>query len=256
MTWRFVKKKSGNLQWKFVQVRNPEGLVIFTATHTNQPKISIRATKPIKKSSMVRLSSTEYRVFSQTRGSPWICGVCSTICGISWENSFVNWPEFLNPFLFLRVQSISYLIPGFFQTAETAFTKKFDIITYKNFHVYTKKYLFFSVPRQLYLNPLPKLVRFPNPFAFDSWGTWALSITITKYKIKCLIFRRHGLAAILGKRMSHSPRSRSMCSSKKHLWWRFSILNFININTTHCNLLSDPDRPLRHTSIISFHVQS
>ena len=36
-----------------VQVRNPEGLVIFTATHTNQPKISIRASKPIKKSSMV-----------------------------------------------------------------------------------------------------------------------------------------------------------------------------------------------------------
>ena len=38
-----------------VQVRNPEGLVIFTATHTNQPKISIRASKPIKKSSMVSL---------------------------------------------------------------------------------------------------------------------------------------------------------------------------------------------------------
>ena len=70
MTWRFVKKKSGNLQWKFVQVRNPEGLVIFTATHTNQPKISIRATKPIKKSSMVSLTSTEYRGFLSDPGFP------------------------------------------------------------------------------------------------------------------------------------------------------------------------------------------
>ena len=66
-SWR---KKSGNLQWKFVQVRNPEGLVIFTATHTNQPKISIRATKPIKKSSMVSLNSTEYRCFLSDPGFP------------------------------------------------------------------------------------------------------------------------------------------------------------------------------------------
>ena len=36
-----------------LEVRNPEGLAAFTATHTNQPKINIRATRPIKKSSMV-----------------------------------------------------------------------------------------------------------------------------------------------------------------------------------------------------------